>query len=100
MDEKEIPLNPGKRVTVRRISKEEVSGKVISGPIEHLKHIGQFYLIGNMPKGPEPWWRGSGRKSRERLAWEQDQGAIGMYERSEIVSESSSARGAGPNGPA
>lgn len=84
MKEADKALPPGTRVTVRRISREEVSGKVISGPIEHLKHIGQFYLIGNMPQGPEPWWRGSGRKSKERLAWEQNQGALGMYERAEI----------------
>ena len=77
-------LEPGTRVTVRRISREVVTGRVI-GPVEHLRHIGEFYLIGGMPAGPEPWWRGSGRKSRERLEWERAQAALGMYERSEIV---------------
>lgn len=80
----ELPLTPGTPVTVRRISRETVSGVVLSGPIPHLRHIGEFYLIGGMPQGPEPWWRGSGRKSRERLEWEHAQGALGMYERAEI----------------
>lgn len=84
MKEADKALPPGTRVTVRRISREVVDGRVI-GPVEHLKHIGEFYLIGGMPAGPEPWWRGSGRKSKERLAWEQNQGALGMYERSEIM---------------
>lgn len=79
-----LPVNT--RVTVRRISRETVSGVVVSGPIPHLRHIGEFYLIGGMPQGPEPWWRGSGRKSRERLEWEHAQGALGMYERSELMS--------------
>ena len=82
---KTLDLEPGTRVTVRRISREVVTGMVI-GPVEHLKHIGEFYLIGGMPAGPEPWWRGSGRKSKERLAWEQAQAALGMYERSELLS--------------
>ena len=80
---KAFDLEPGCPVTVRRISREVVEGRVI-GPVEHLRHIGEFYLIGGMPAGPEPWWRGSGRKSKERLDWEQAQGALGMYERSEI----------------
>ena len=78
-------LEPGTRVTVRRISREVVTGRVI-GPVEHLRHIGEFYLIGGMPAGPEPWWRGSGRKSQARLEWEHAQGALGMYERSELMS--------------
>lgn len=80
----EEALLVGQRVTVRRISRETVSGVVLSGPIPHLRHTGEFYLIGGMPAGPEPWWRGSGRKSRERLEWEHAQGALGMYERAEI----------------
>ena len=80
----EEALPVGQQVTVRRISREVVSGTVL-GRVEHLRHIGEFYLIGGMPAGPEPWWRGSGRKSKERLEWEQAQGALGMYERSEIV---------------
>ena len=92
-------LEPGTRVTVRRISRAVVDGRVI-GPVEHLRHIGEFYLIGSMPQGPEPWWRGSGRKSKERLEWEHAQGALGMYERSEILTSSCNACGAWPNGPA
>lgn len=80
----EYTLPAGSRVRVRRISKEAVEAVVVSGPIAHLKHIGEFYLLGSMPQGPEPFWRGSGRKSKERLAWEQAQGALGMYEREEI----------------
>ena len=81
----EYSLPTGSRVTVRRISREVVTGRVI-GPVEHLKHIGEFYLIGGMPAGPEPWWRGSGRKSQARLEWEHAQAALGMYERSELLS--------------
>lgn len=80
------PYRIGKRVTVRRISGDVVRGVIAQGPIEHLKHIGEFYLVAQrLPETPAPAYRGSARRSKKLIAWQENQGAIGMYERSEIM---------------
>lgn len=80
------PLPPGYPVRARRISGEWLDPAVIlSGPIEHLAHIGEFYIIGQPPPGEEPYWAGRGRKSFERLAWENGFSRAGMYNRRELM---------------
>ena len=80
------PLQIGQRVRVQRISKEEVDAVVVKGPLNHLRHIGEFYLIGKSAgAGEEPGYRGSARKSRELITWQEATGALGMYERAEIT---------------
>lgn len=68
-----------------RINGETVRGVIAKGPIEHLQKIGEFYLVARFAPGcPEPAYRGTGRKSRERIRYETETGAIGMYERAFI----------------
>ena len=78
-------LTPGTAVEVRRINGEIVRGAV-ERRIEHLRPVGEFYLIANPAAHPgnEPPYKGRGRKSPARLAWEAAHAPIGMYERSEI----------------
>lgn len=81
------PLAPGRRVTVRRADRSLVSGVVVEGPLEHLRPIGEFYLIGErLPSldKPKPARR-SGRKSKRALQYETETGRIGMYERSKLI---------------
>ena len=80
------PLAIGQRVRVQRISKEAVEAVVVKGTLAHLRHIGEFYLIGKAANaGEEPAYRGSARKSRELITWQESTGALGMYERAEIT---------------
>ena len=80
------PLQIGQRVRVRRISREESDAVIVKGPLAHLRHIGEFYLIGKSAgAGEEPAYRGSARKSRELITWQESTGALGMYERAEIT---------------
>lgn len=78
------PLPTGTKVTVMRRNGEVIQGKTAGPPIPHLLPFGQFYVIVKMPDGEEPFWRGTGRKSRERLLWEARRCEIGMYEREQI----------------
>lgn len=79
------PLQIGQRVRVKRISREDVEAVVVKGPLAHLRHIGEFYLVGKSAiSGEEPGYRGSARKSRELITWQEATGALGMYERAEI----------------
>lgn len=80
------PLEIGRRVRVRRITKEAAEGVIVKGPLEHLRPVGEFYLIGkSADAGAEPWYRGSGHKSRLLITWQEASGAIGMYEREKIT---------------
>ena len=79
------PLQIGQRVRVQRISREEVDAVIVKGPLNHLRHIGEFYLVGKSAgAGEEPGYRGSARRSRELITWQEATGALGMYERAEI----------------
>lgn len=79
------PLKPGTPCTVMRKNGEVIQGKTAGPPIEHLKQIGEFYLIVKSPDGEAPFWRGTGRKSRERLLWEAQRSEIGMYAREQLM---------------
>lgn len=50
-----------------------------------MTQIGEFYLIVKSPEGAEPYYRGSGRKSKERLLWEAQRSEIGMYAREQLM---------------
>lgn len=81
------PLTPGRRVTVRRADNSLVTGVVVEGPLEHLKPIGEFYLIGERLASldkPVPARRG-GRKSKRALRYETETGRLGMYEREKLI---------------
>lgn len=80
MEQSGKALTPGTRTTVRRLNGEEAQGVIMGPAIEHLRHIGEFYLIGHkMPEG-----RRRGRKSEASQAQEQPGNIIGMYERAYI----------------
>ena len=79
------PLITGTDVTVMRKNGEVIQGKTAGPPIPHLLPFGQFYVIVKIPDGEEPFWRGTGRKSRERLLWEARRCEIGMYEREQMT---------------
>lgn len=79
------PLPTGTKVTVMRKNGEVIQGKTAGPPIPHLLPFGQFYVIVKMPDGEEPFWRGTGRKSKERLLWEARRCEIGMYEREQMT---------------
>lgn len=79
------PLITGTDVTVMRKNGEVIHGKTAGPPIPHLTHIGEFYLIVRSPEGEEPFYRGSGRKSKERLLWEAQRSEIGMYAREKLM---------------
>ena len=79
------PLPAGTDVIIRRMNGEVIQGKTAGPPIPHLLPFGQFYVIVKMPDGEEPFWRGTGRKSKERLLWEARRSEIGMYEREQMT---------------
>lgn len=78
------PLPTDAKVTVMRKNGEVIHGKTAGPPIPHLTQIGEFYLIVKSPEGEEPFYRGSGRKSKERLLWEAQRSEIGMYAREQL----------------
>lgn len=78
------PLPTGTKVTVMRKNGEVIQGKTAGPPIPHLTQIGEYYLIVKSPDGEEPFYRGSGRKSKERLLWEAQRSEIGMYAREQL----------------
>lgn len=84
MSQKITPLPVGLQVTARRKNGELVRGVIAGPPIPHLLPIGEFYMIAKITERPAPFWRGSGRKSNERLRWEAEQGFIGMYAREKL----------------
>ena len=87
MGRKKQPLSLGRAVRVRRVNGEEARGVIAEGPIEHLRHIGEFYMVAQrVPTVDKPVTkRNSGRKSKRMLAYESETGRIGMYERSDII---------------
>lgn len=87
MGRKKQPLSLGRKVQVRRINGEEARGVIAEGPIEHLRHIGEFYIVAQrVPTVEKPLAkRNSGRKSNKMLAYESETGRIGMYERAFII---------------
>lgn len=87
MGRRKQPLSLGRAVKVRRVNGEEARGVIAEGPIEHLKHIGEFYIVAQrVPAVEKPVAkRNSGRKSKKMLAYESETGRIGMYERSYII---------------
>ncbi len=42
----------GSAVEVTRIDGKPRRGYIVEGPLEHLRHIGDFYLIGSAPPDP------------------------------------------------
>jgi hypothetical protein len=74
-------------VQVRRINGEEARGVIAEGPIQHLRHIGEFYIVAQrVPTVDKPVAkRNSGRKSNRMLQYESETGRIGMYERAYII---------------
>lgn len=87
MGRKKQPLSLGRAVKVRRINGEEARGVIAEGPLPHLRHIGEFYMVAQrVPTVDKPVAkRNSGRKSNKMLAYESETGRIGMYERSCII---------------
>ena len=87
MGRKKQPLSLGRKVQVRRINGEEARGVIAEGPIEHLRHIGEFYMVAQrVPTVDKPVAKhNSGRKSKKMLAYESETGRIGMYERACIT---------------
>lgn len=80
MGRKKQPLSLGRAVKVRRINGEEARGVIAEGPLQHLRHIGEFYMVAQ--RAPtEDSAQGGRRKSRRRTACDPDTGRIGMYER-------------------
>lgn len=60
---------------------------IAEGPIAHLRHIGEFYMVAQSVatvEKPRPK-RQSGRKSRVAIQYETESGRIGMYERGYIM---------------
>ena len=45
MGRKRQPLSIGRAVRVRRINGEEARGVIAEGPLPHLRHIGEFYMV-------------------------------------------------------
>lgn len=87
MGRKKQPLSLGRKVQVRRINGEEARGVIAEGPIQHLRHIGEFYIVAQrVPTVDKPVAkRNSGRKSNRMLQYESETGRIGMYERAYII---------------
>lgn len=77
-------LPTGTQVMIRRWNGEEIRCKTAGPHIPHLLPIGEFYLLVKCPDGEPPFWRGSGRKSKERLLWEASRQEIGMRERPDM----------------
>ena len=67
-------LRIGQKVSVTRINGEKVQGVISKGPLDYMKHIGEFYII----RWPAPAFIG---KDMPR--------EIGMYGRERIRTESS-----------
>ncbi len=72
-------LKPGARVEVQRIGAEKRQGYILAGPLEYLRHIGPFYLIGDHP----PVLKKKG--SRKEAAGKDALKAFGMYDARDIV---------------
>ena len=87
MGRKKQPLSIGRAVRVRRVNGEEARGVIAEGPLAHLRHIGEFYVVAQrVPTMEKPAAkRNSGRKSKRLLAYESETGRIGMYERAYIT---------------
>lgn len=87
MGRRKQPLSLGRAVKVRRINGEEARGVIAEGPIEHLRHIGEFYMVAQrVPTVDKPVAkRNSGRKSKKAIQYEEETGRIGMYERAFII---------------
>lgn len=87
MGRKKQPLSLGRAVKVRRVNGEEARGVIAEGPIQHLRHIGEFYIVAQrVPTVEKPVARrNSGRKSNRMLQYESETGRIGMYERAYII---------------
>ena len=83
MGRKRQPLSIGRAVRVRRVNGEEARGVIAEGPLSHLRHIGEFYVVAQrVPSVDKPEAkRNSGRKSSRMLQYESESGRIGMYER-------------------
>lgn len=79
------PLPIGFPCLARRANGDVVAAQIISAPIEYLLPFGEFYLLGALPPGPEPYRGSRGPKSRARIAWEQARVEMGMYERSQLL---------------
>ena len=79
------PLPIGFPCRARRANGDVVAAQIISAPIEYLLPFGEFYLLGALPPGPEPYRSSRGPKSRARIAWEQARVEMGMYERSQLL---------------
>ena len=79
------PLPIGFPCRVRRANGDVVAAQIISAPIEYLLPFGEFYLLGALPPGTEPYRGSRGPKSRARIAWEQARVEMGMYERSQLL---------------
>ncbi len=79
-------LKPGTRVEVQRIGAEKRQGYILLGPLEYLRHIGPFYLIGDHP----PVLKKKG--SRKGAAGKDALKAFGMYDARDIVLLSSSRK--------
>jgi len=76
-------IRPGARVSVQRVSGERVDGYIQQGPIGYLRHIGEFYLVGQLLDDPAT--RGRGRPRKEGEPPRRKRGReIGMYERRDI----------------
>ena len=57
------------RVRVRRANGEYRVGYAVAGPLEHLRHIGDFYLVAAVPY----------REAAQKKGAPPDYHAIGMY---------------------
>jgi len=73
-------LRIGARVEVKRIDGEAQRGYILRGPLEYLRHIGDFYHVGLLePKAPRR--RGRPRKDEELPEPAPGSGPeFGMYE--------------------
>lgn len=80
MGRKRQPLSLGRAVRVRRVNGEEARGVIAEGPLPHLRHIGEFYMVAQRAPTADSA-QGGKRKSRRRTACDPDTGRIGMYER-------------------
>lgn len=77
-------LRIGARVEVKRIDGEPMQGYILRGPLEYLRHIGDFYHVGlAAPEAPKQ--RGRPRKGEERTEPAPGKGPeFGMYEGRDI----------------
>lgn len=77
-------LRIGARVEVKRIDGETAQGYILRGPLEYLRHIGDFYHVGlAVPEAPRR--RGRPRTGEERPEPAPGKGPeFGMYEGRDI----------------